>query len=363
MNILQLNFERGWRGGERQTLLCMQQFRAAGHQVALLARAGGELAQRARDQGFMVHECGNVIGVAAYLLRKGSSYDVLHAQTANMLTWLALLKRLLRAPLVFTRRTAFPVPARREARTAWKWRKVDAMVAISQAAAQEPQRLGVDTLVIPSAIQPRPLDADRLNQFSVAFQLEGKRVLATAAALTSEKDPCTLIRAVHLLKQRRDDFVFLHLGAGGDSEPEARALVRELGLEDHYLFAGFQQGVEDFYRLMDGFVLSSRHEALGTSVLDAFQYGVPVVATDTGGLREIVAQERGLLCPVGDHKAMADAMDRILSDRVLRARIVEAARDYVLREHDATVMSQRYLALYESLQDGNTEPAKDAGAA
>src|SRR3546814_7493264 len=56
-----------------------------------------------------------------------------------------------------------------------------------------------------------------------------RRVLATAAALTSEKDPCTLVRAVHRLRQKRDDFVFLHLGAGGDAEAPARALVQELG--------------------------------------------------------------------------------------------------------------------------------------
>jgi len=357
MNILQLNFERGWRGGERQTLLCMEQFRAAGHEVALLARRGGELALRARAAGFVVHEFGNAMGVAAFLLRKRSAYDILHAQTANMLTWLALLKPYLSAPVVFTRRTAFPVPAKREARTAWKWRKVDLMVAISQAAAQEPERLGVSTQVIPSAIQPRPLDADHLQSFSQAWNLRGRLVLATAAAMTKEKDPCTLIRAVHELSQRRDDFVFLHLGAGGDSESQARSLVRELGLEEQYLFTGFQEGIEDLYRLMDGFVLSSRHEALGTSVLDAFQYGVPVVATDTGGLSEILADGRGLLCPVGDHAAMAMAMDRVLSDRVMRASMIEAARDYVRQEHDAVVMGARYLDAYRGVvgaKDGST---------
>src|SRR5690606_31123454 len=110
-----------------------------------------------------------------------------------------------------------------------------------------------------------------------------------AAALTAEKDPCTLIRAVHRLRQLRSDFVFLHLGAGGGTETEARELVRELGLENIYVFGGFQSGIDDLYRLMDVFVLSSRDEALGTSVLDAFLYSVPVVATNAGGLAEILA--------------------------------------------------------------------------
>ncbi len=353
MRILQMNFERGWRGGERQTLLSMQQFRDAGHDVALLARRGGELARRAVAEGFAVHEPANVAGLCSFLLRHGRRYDILHAQTANMMTWLALLKPLLGRRIVFTRRTAFPVK-RRERQTAWKWRSADVLVAISQAAASEPRRLGLEASVIPSAIHARPLDQEHINAFTRQFDLAGKRVLATAAALTAEKDPCTLIRAVHRLRQLRSDFVFLHLGAGGGTEAEARELVRELGLENIYVFAGFQSGIDDLYRLMDVFVLSSRDEALGTSVLDAFLYSVPVVATNAGGLAEILADGRGVMCAVGDHEALASGMDRVLNDRGLRASIVENARDYVLREHDASVMAGRYLAEYQRLLDRNS---------
>ncbi|PLC48911.1 glycosyl transferase [Pollutimonas subterranea] len=353
MRILQMNFERGWRGGERQTLLSMQQFRDAGHDVALLARRGGALTRRASAEGFAVHEPANVAGLCGFLLRHGRRYDILHAQTANMMTWLALLKPLLGRRIVFTRRTAFPVK-RRERQTAWKWRSADVLVAISQAAASEPRRLGLEASVIPSAIQARPLDQEHITAFTRQFDLAGKRVLATAAALTAEKDPCTLIRAVHRLRQLRSDFVFLHLGAGGGTETEARELVRELGLGDIYVFAGFQSGIDDLYRLMDVFVLSSRDEALGTSVLDAFLYSVPVVATNAGGLAEILADGRGVMCAVGDDEALASGMDRVLNDRGLRASIVENARDYVLREHDASVMAGRYLAEYQRLLDRNS---------
>ncbi|PLC55886.1 glycosyl transferase [Pollutimonas nitritireducens] len=353
MRILQMNFERGWRGGERQTLLSMRQFRDAGHDVSLLARRGGELARQAIAQGFTVHEPANVPALCGFLVRHGRRYDILHAQTANMMTWLALLKPLLGRRVVFTRRTAFPVK-RRERQTAWKWRRADVLVAISQAAASEPRRLGLVASIIPSAIEVKALDQGHIAAFTRQFDLADKRVLATAAALTADKDPCTLIRAVHRLHQLRSDFVFLHLGAGGGSESEARALVRELSLENIYLFAGFQSGIDDLYRLMDVFVLSSRSEALGTSVLDAFLYSVPVVATNAGGLAEILAGGRGIMCAAGDHEALAAGMDRVLNDRSLRASMVENARDYVLREHDAGVMAKRYLVQYQRLIDRNT---------
>lgn len=347
MRILQMNLERGWRGGERQTVLTMRQLLLAGHEVELLARKGSELARRAAALDLVVHECDGALGVCLFLLSRRKQYDVLHAQTANMMTWLAVLRPWLKARLVFTRRTAFPLQ-KNVARNAWKWRQADALVAISDAAAAEPHRLGIPVTIIPSAIEPCPLNDAHMQAFARKHELNGKRVLATAAALTIEKDPLTLIRAVHALAQQRQDFVFLHLGAGGTQEADAHACVRELGLESVYRFAGFHEGIEDLYRLMDVFVLSSRHEALGSSVLDAFLYGVPVVATDAGGLPDLLADGRGLVSEVGDSQALAANLNRVLDDRALRASMIERAAQYVVREHDAAVMAERYIDLYAS---------------
>ncbi|MDX3894597.1 glycosyltransferase family 4 protein [Pusillimonas sp.] len=349
MRILQLNFERGWRGGERQTLLCLRHFRAAGHHAALLARRGEPLARAARDEGFEVHEVQNAFSLCGKLLGIARRYDILHAQTANTLTWLALLKPVLRRPIVFTRRTAFPVSDKKQDKTRWKWRRADLLAAISEAAAAEPRRLGLPVAVIPSAIEARPFDIDRARAFSEQFDLQGRKVIATVAALTREKDPCTLVRAVHALRRTRDDFIFLHLGAGGDAEQAARSLAAELDVQDCYLFAGFQQGVEDIYRLMDVFVLASAHEALGTSVLDAFLYSVPVVSTNAGGLAEVLADGRGLLCEVGDHEALARAMGRVLDDAGLRSEMVRKAHAFVLEQHDPRRMAHRYLDAYQAV--------------
>jgi len=345
MRILQLNFERGWRGGERQTLLTMRQLSLLGHDVELLARKGEELPRRAAELGFVVHEYDGVPAVCRFLLARGRQYGVMHAQTANMMSWLAFLRPWLKARIVFTRRTAFPL-RKHESRNAWKWRQADALVAISDAAAAEPRRLGFDVTVIPSAVEPCPLNTAHLQAFAREHGLEGRRVLATAAALTAEKDPLTLIRAVHALSRERDDFVFLHLGSGGSEEPAAHDCVRELGLESVYRFAGFHAGIEDLYRLMDVFVLSSRHEALGSSVLDAFLYGVPVVATNAGGLPALLADGRGLTSDVGDPEALAANMMRVLDDPALRAMMVERAAQYVRHEHDPAAMARCYSAIY-----------------
>jgi len=355
MRILQLNLERGWRGGERQVLLTLRELRRAGHETALLARRGAELAQRALAEGHTVHECSGAAGLCAALLRHGRAYDILHAQTANTLSWLALLKGWLRRPVVFTRRTAF-TKSGGMARTIWKWRRADALVAISQAAAAQPRSLGLSVSIIPSAVEASPANPVHCSEFAARLGLRGRRVLATAAALTREKDPCTLVRAVHELGKNRDDFVFVHLGAEGGAAEPARQLVAELGLQERYLFAGFEPAVEDLYALMDVFVLSSRAEALGTSVLDAFLRRVPVAATNAGGLKESLADGRGLDCEVGDHMALARAMARLLDDEALRQSVIEKAYAYVVREHGPAHMAERYIELYQGLAAPQSRP-------
>lgn len=348
MRILQLNFEAGWRGGERQTLYCMHQFRDAGHEVALLARRGRKLAQRARSEGFAVHEQGSFLGLNGFLLTQGRHYDIIHSQTANTVTWAVLTRRIHKRPVVFSRRTAFQV-GRNEFKTRFKWRRVDLFVAISEAAAAEPRRLGIAPLIIRSAIEPVHIDKARVTRFVQEFQLAGKRLIGTSGVLSRDKDPLTMIRAVHLLAGQRDDFVFVHLGDDGSESDVARALVARLGIERQYVFAGFQKDVESLYSLLDVFAMSSVEEALGSSVLDAFQQRVPVVSTDAGGLKESLAQGRGILCCAGDYRCLAAGMQRLLDDKAFCDQVVERAFAYVRQEHNVAEMGRRYLAAFDQL--------------
>jgi glycosyltransferase involved in cell wall biosynthesis len=346
---LQLNFEKGWRGGERQTLYCMRAFRDAGHQVELLGRAGQPLAQRAQADGFQVHVVRNVPMQWLFLALYGHEYDIIHAQTANTVTWAVLTKWLHRRPVVFSRRTSFVVKPGEERKTGFKWRHVDLFVAISDMAAAEPRRLGLAPVIIRSAVMPAAVDPENLARLTAQFKPPGKKIIATTAALIGDKDPLTMIRAVAELRRRRDDFVFVHFGAGGDQEAAARALIAESGLQDVYLLAGFRKGVEDFIGAADVFAMSSNEEALGSSVFDAFLQRVPVVSTDAGGLKESLADGRGVLVPVADHRALADGMARLLDDAALREQVTAHAYDYVRAEHDVAYMGGRYLKCFEDL--------------
>lgn len=348
MKILQLNLERGWRGGERQTLWTMARLRERGCEVELLARAGEPLAQRARAEGFEVHTCAGGAAVALAVGIHARRFDILHAQTAGALTWAVLLRALHRRPIVATRRVAFDITRRS---TLLKYRRTDRLAAISQAAAAPLRAHGMhDIAIIPSAVQAPTSDPSRVAAFIAQHNLAGKRVLGTVAALTSEKDPELLVDAMAQIET--PNTVLVHFGQGRLSESIAQRIAQR-GLQARYLLAGFEPHVEQLYPMMDAFVLSSRMEGLGSSALDAFLARVPVASTAAGGLNEALADGRGLLSPIGDARALAVNIDRLLSERddavVARQAQVERACQWVQRTCSVHAMGDAYLALFEDL--------------
>jgi len=348
MRIIQLNLEKGWRGGEQQTLLTACAQRDLGHQVELVARAGAELAHKARDDGFKVHTARNAASLSIWLAKHGGRFDILHAQTAGAVTGAILAKPLHRRPIVFSRRTAFPIPRGRFF-TRFKWQCVDQLVAISHAAAAEPRRFGITPIIITDATRCIEPDQERINQLIEKYGLAGKKLIGTSAAFTAEKDPLTLITAASYLCKIDPNVVFIHWGADGSASEAARAHIYRLNLEQKYLLLGFQKNPEQMYPALSAFVLCSTFEALGSSLLDAMSLGVPVVGTRTGGIEEVLADSRGRLASVGDAGAIAREIEWILNHPDQVREMTARAKQYVSTEHDVTAMAQKYLALYARL--------------
>jgi glycosyltransferase involved in cell wall biosynthesis len=108
---------------------------------------------------------------------------------------------------------------------------------------------------------------------------------------------------------------------------------RSLSLADHVTITGFRNDALEFIRLADVFVMSSRLEGLGTSIMDAQALEAPVVATRTGGIPEIVEDGvTGLLAAPDDAVSLAAALERMLDDAALRERC----------RHNAKLQSARY---------------------
>ena len=343
MNILELNFERTWRGGERQTLYNMIGFRNVGHNVVLLCRKGYPLEAKAVEEGFRVAAFKNIFGAILYLIFRGRKYKVFHAQTSHILTYCVFTKFFHRAKVVFTRRVDF-VP--RGSMTKLKYRLTDTIVGISTAVKNIVENFaGKPVIVIPDIAVTKELNYERAIEFLKVLDIsEDKHIIGTTAALVPHKDPLTMVEAIRALSALRDDFVFLHFG-NGDLDEAVRNKIQEYNLQHVYKQLGFHVNVEDFFTVFEVFVMSSEEEGLGSSVLDAFLYQVPVVSTDAGGLADLIAEGRGIMCRKHAPQMIADGIDLLLKQPELGKEIAMHAFSYVQQYHSMKYITKQYLAL------------------
>lgn len=345
MKILEVNTEKTWRGGERQTLYNIQGFMEAGVTVELLAREDHPLARRTREAGGTVHPVSGHGAAWAFLCRHGKDYDILHAQTGKAQSLAMLAKPCHRRPVVYTRRVDF-VP--KGLATKLKYKHTDHVVPITHPIDDILADFGVPRrTIITEIVREQELDSERARALRRELGLEGKRILATTSALVPHKDPLNMVEAIAELATLRDDFVFLHFG-DGELRPDVEQRLLELNLGERYRLMGFYEDVEDFFAIFDAFVMSSQEEGLGSSVLDAFIYRVPVVSTNAGGLKESVG-DHGILCPIKAPRELAAGMNRVLSDDGLKNDLVERAHAVALTVHSSERVTDQYLALFASM--------------
>jgi glycosyltransferase involved in cell wall biosynthesis len=348
MTVLEINLATGWRGGERQTLYNMVGLRNAGVAVHLACLKGSMLEANALKEGFAVTSCTSLPAAVLYLIRIGKQFDFIHAQNSQILTYCLLTKIFHRTKIIFTRRVNF---AQRGFFTKLKYRFTDKIVAISQAVKGTLETFTgrTDIEVISDIVNHKiGTDINRAKAEIAHLNITGQHIIGTVAALSAEKDPMTLLEGIQKLSQKRSDFNFLHFGAG-ELEEEVAQKIKELNLQHRYFLMGFAHHVEDFYSLFEVFVMTSKQEGLGSSVLDAFVSKVPVVSTNAGGLKDLLSGERGIACEVGDSDEIALGIEALLEDKVKKEKYVNNAFDYVCKNHSMQHISDQYVALMNAM--------------
>jgi len=196
-----------------------------------------------------------------------------------------------------------------------------------------------------------PLDIDTILAESTA---EGNPVserprggtIVGMGRFTREKGFDLLIRA---MARVRAPAKLILLGEGKD-EKNLRSLAEKLGISAKVEFPGFRKNPYPMLRNASVFVLSSRYEGFPNGLAEAMALGVPCVATRcrTGPEELITDGGNGLLVPVEDPEAMAEAIDRLLGDPVLGERLGAAARISVQR-YEAREIVRQYESLIESV--------------
>ncbi len=335
--------------------------------VLCLERAG-VIGAALGEQGVPVEAfgCGNLwrpSGLAAVRrLRKRLMHDppaVLHAFLGTACLLAPVLARGLPTRVVTSRRdTGFWMGR------GFRWlarcvaKRADAITANSEAVRQAACRLeglSADRIeVIPNGID-LPEAAGPETRMRVRRSLDLKEeqgVVAQVATLTPVKDHDTALAAVAALAPQHPALRWLFVGSGPRHQ-ELEDKARALGVEAHVRFLGERQDVFDLLAASDVAVLTSRAEGFPNAVLEAMASGLPVVATDCGGVAELLPGETcGLRVPVGDAAGLARAVGALLADAERRRQMGAAARARVAEHFSWERTTQATWGLYERLQVG-----------
>jgi glycosyltransferase involved in cell wall biosynthesis len=151
---------------------------------------------------------------------------------------------------------------------------------------------------------------------------DGTFVIGWAGRLTAIKQPLDLVRVAALVDGSR-----LVLAGDGELRAATEALVDELRMRDRVRLLGYVDDLGDWYAAFDAFLLTSLNEGTPVVAIEAQAAGVPVVASDAGGTRTVVADgETGFVAPIGNIEALAQPLRALRDDKKLRARLAEKGR-------------------------------------
>ncbi len=199
--------------------------------------------------------------------------------------------------------------------------------------------------------EPRRRQSARLPAFAAEdFAAEDNVVIGTVTRFSAIKDPMNLVEAfIQVADRTRSGERTVRLAMIGDGELREQAIERlaESGVGDLAWLPGSRDNVPEILNGMDVFVLGSFREGISNTVLEAMATGLPVVATDTGGNRELVVDgATGALVPPADPASLAAAIRRYVEDDGLRESHGRASRDRAVEHFSLDAMVAAYGELY-----------------
>jgi glycosyltransferase involved in cell wall biosynthesis len=303
--------------------------------------------------------------------------DILHAHKFGSNVWAAVLGRLLRVPVIVAHEHTWSFegqPLRKLVDRTIVARGSDVVIAVSEADRRRMIELvGMPAnrvVLIPNGIPTPPAEDGSAVRAELGFG-QDVAILALTAVLRDQKAIDVMLQAMARLRTTQPQAQLLIVGSG--DQTRLRAEASRLGVADAVTFMGSRADVPKILAASDVGVLSSDFEGMPLAVLEYMAARLPVVATDVGGVPQIVDHGRsGLLVAPRDPAALAAAIDTVLSDRAMARSMGEAGHARQQREFSVEVMAERVYRLYDSLLAGlgprpvssepaSTSPSRESG--
>ncbi|WP_444934339.1 glycosyltransferase [Microbulbifer sp. JTAC008] len=225
------------------------------------------------------------------------------------------------------------------------YRHADYWIGISEGICQHLRDGGIpkDKIFhIPNFADETPVNPLPRNSFNTP---EDRPLILAAGRLHINKGFDTLL---HSLTQVPN--ATLWLAGSGPEESKLKSLCHRLGLEERVRFLGWRNDVTTLMRTADMFACPSRHEGLGSIVMESWAHRCPIVATDSQGPGEVITNGKtGLITPIDNADELAKAMKSVIESPELRQSLIENAAEEYATTYAKQVIVDSYIDLYENL--------------
>jgi len=357
-----MSSQLGWGGGEQFLWSLGNRLTGRGHSVLWVCDSASALHKRVERHGYeicpiagRIPTLGGLLRLRRACLHQGT--QILHANDSHSLTWgtLAMLGKL-GIKRVGVKHTAFPI--RSAVRYNWM---LDAVVCVSKAVRDVCIAGGVaanKTHIIHGGLEP-PLLEPAVQRAWASEQL-GISPLTPLFCAVGSLIPCKgyerLIEAAHHLRWHMSEFCVVICGEG-KSRHELQQLIAKYGLEKRVRLLGFQENPEKWISAADAFVHPSLSEGLSLVSIQAQMVGTPVIASEVGGLREVLRSPEtnrplGWCLEGNDPATLADLMKNAVKKNAERTALIRDARRSALERFDLELMVDKFEDLYARMLDG-----------
>ena len=347
--ICHINLAKGFRGGEKQTFLLVSALADKIKQTVIIRKQSKLSKMLTAIDGVDVIEIGKPFFMN---LPKLKSFSLIHAHEAKAahLAFFSLLAY--KTPYIITRRVI------KKPKNNYFFKKVhlsaSRVVAISNQVKKILKTIdkNIRSEVIFSSFSK--LAVNKLEATRLMDKYKDKFLIGHVGALVNkDKGQSHIINVAKRIFHKNPKIHFLFLGDGIDKD----FFKKQAQGYDNIEFAGFKNNIGDYYSIFDLFLFPSLDEGLGSAVLDAFYFGLPVIATDVGGIPDMIIPDKtGVLIQPKNEDEMYDQIVALYQNPALCKQLGENAKSSLAR-FDIKNTANQYRELYHKLLNTNKKSA------
>lgn len=356
MRLLQITASNVWRGHEQQIVYYYDEFDSKIEHQVLLCPNGTRLSEIAEEKKYTYYSLPDyskskklwISTINKIVKEHKIDIILIHNSKAHTLCIMYSVLYRSKIPMVFFRTLIKKVDTNALRKWKYNYKHLKKLVCVSQAvidvlkpAIKDHSRLSIVGSATDIREFPKKEGTGLLHR---EFNLpEDTILIGNISAFVPFKDHYTFVKAAKIIKAKKTNVKFILVGKG-ELENEIKAYVKELDLENDFIFTGFRKDIPEIFPEFDVFMFTSKLEPTGGVLLEAYNCHVPIVATNYGGIPEVVIhKETGILCEKENAEAFAEATLKIIADKSLSNKLVIQGEKHLLANFTKEIIAEKML--------------------